>query len=394
MRRVDACVCVSVVEAEREREPLWPSHLFGWCAIRVNRAPFPVFRHHADALAVMSQPPPHWGHPVWHLVHRVTLRYPVSKPSPATQLHGRALLHGIQSLLACRDCQQHWATALRHADARLTGALRSGREALARLLVEMHNAVRVRLGAKPWDAELQVFPQWRGLSAAVAHLPAADVAASATSSYLRTAAATSALSPTGASPSVASAAVAVADTPAILDPLWDALVLLAMHATERPRLAQFHAVLNAVLYFLASEHPRGAAACMVSAAIRAGGVVERLLPSREACREYLQTAWTSCLPAHGAVRTAFAGATVWGLVEQHYHVACPAVRVVQADAADAHLARNSSDRAVECPRRDRHSPLGAVLLVFAAFLLLFGVLVATVCGRSTGLRKECTSSLP
>jgi hypothetical protein len=91
---------------------------------------------------MLKIPPPVWGPFFWHTIHIVAIGYPTN-PSYAHKRAAKEFFEGLQFLLPCEVCRQHYRQHLQKMP--ITPHL-DRREDLFRWTVELHNEVNRALG--------------------------------------------------------------------------------------------------------------------------------------------------------------------------------------------------------------------------------------------------------
>ncbi len=108
----------------------------------------------------MRFPPAVWGPVFWLTIHITALGYP-EKPSYAQKRAAKEYFKGLQFLLPCPTCREHYKT---HLEKNPIAPSLDNRRDLFVWTVNMHNAVNKMLG-KPETTESQALEYFRRLGA-------------------------------------------------------------------------------------------------------------------------------------------------------------------------------------------------------------------------------------
>lgn len=93
-----------------------------------------------------------WGPKAWGLLHIGSFMYP-EEPTAHERRSMFNFLHSLSDVIPCSVCRTHFTRSLaEHAPSPDSAAL-SGRDALSRYLVDLHNQVNARTGKRVWRYE-------------------------------------------------------------------------------------------------------------------------------------------------------------------------------------------------------------------------------------------------
>lgn len=108
---------------------------------------------------------PHvWGPSVWKMMHVIALTYP-EHPTRQDMQDFATFFTSLQNVLPCEGCRKGY-TQLIGGRYRLTEGVLSGRDALFRWTVDVHNAVNKKVGKRVDADYAKWFKHYRTMSAA------------------------------------------------------------------------------------------------------------------------------------------------------------------------------------------------------------------------------------
>lgn len=92
----------------------------------------------------MAGGPSQWGPPIWNFLHGISYYYPET-PSAEQQTGAKNLLDGLSSMIPCDECAIFYKNYLR----KNPPPYASGGKALQKYMIDLHNAVNVKVGKSP-----------------------------------------------------------------------------------------------------------------------------------------------------------------------------------------------------------------------------------------------------
>lgn len=120
--------------------------------VRSNYCALPVQlntgRNNSLAVLFSMADPRVWGTDLWASMHRISLAYPLARPTAAQRNAAQKFFASIAELLPCIGCRTHYAS---HFQKTFQSSTTDSRAALARWVYDLHEAVNKRLG-KPTGA--------------------------------------------------------------------------------------------------------------------------------------------------------------------------------------------------------------------------------------------------
>ena len=106
--------------------------------------------------AIAMSDPRVWGTDMWASMHRLSLAYPLARPSSTQRAAARNFFASVGQLLPCVGCRLHY---LRHFEKTFLPSTTDSRASLARWVYDLHEAVNKRLGQPTGQVDFDDLPR-------------------------------------------------------------------------------------------------------------------------------------------------------------------------------------------------------------------------------------------